>query len=173
MESSDLERSFAAARARLEAKPLARRRRQRSDAGRPRIDAKARALLSELLSVAQRPHMHEVLALLKQRCRAERVPCPSRAASYNVLPHLDTPMYRVADLPDHVGAALYNLDDATRVSGAQLAFYLMNHGDTRALSFAAAMPWLCLYQAERMRGFRPKSHALLRALLRARRSVDA
>lgn len=112
--------------------------------------------------------MSVLLAELGARCRAEGVSCPSRAAVYNFMPRAAAPRYRVADLPEHARAVLLNLDDEAEVPGPQLAFYLVNHGDTRALSFAAAMPWLCLYQAERMRGFRPKSHALLRALIAAR-----
>ena len=38
-----------------------------------------------------------------------------------------------------------------------------------ALSFAAGLPWICLHHAARMRGFRPKSRALLRAVLSFRR----
>ena len=55
------------------------------------------------------------------------------------------------------------------VPGHQLAFYLFHHGDTQALSFAAGMPWLELYQANRMRGWRPTSRGLFLAVLRRRR----
>lgn len=164
--SFDLTRSMERARARLPQQQPSRR--TRSDAGQSRLAPRAQALLAELLSAAERPSMTALLVELGARCRAEGVPCPSRAAVYNFLPRAPVPRYRVAELPAHARAALFNLDDAADVPGPQLAFYLINHGDTRALSFAAAMPWLCLYQAERMRGFRPKSHGLLRALIAAR-----
>lgn len=143
-------------------------RRKRADAGRSRIDPRAQAMLGELLADSDQPRMADVLARLRERCLAQGVPCPSRAAIYKFLPNAPTPRYRMDQLPEHARAALYNLDGTAEVPGPQLVFYLINHGDTRALSFAAGMPLLCLRQAERMRGFRPKSHALLRALIRAR-----
>ena len=74
-------------------------------------------------------------------------------------------IYSVPELPVHVRDALYNLDLEGTVPGHQLAFYAFQYGDTRAMSFAAGLPWLDLYQADRMRGWRPRSHGLLRAVL--------
>jgi hypothetical protein len=141
---------------------------QRSDAGRARISPNVRCVLESLLAGQKRPPMRELLAQIGALCRASGERCPSRAAVYKYLPNAAGPTYVVRELPTHVRASLYNIDDGAEVSGRQLAFYLFNHGDARSLSFAAGMPWLCLYQAERLRGFRPKSHALLRAIMRAR-----
>jgi hypothetical protein len=46
-----------------------------------------------------------------------------------------------------------------------VAFAAFNYGDVHAISFASGLPWLALYQADRVRGWRPKSHALLRAVM--------
>jgi hypothetical protein len=164
--SLDLERSIESARHRLR-RPA--KERARADAGRPRAaTSRSRAILEALLSGQERPPMRTLLADLQTRCAAAGEPCPSRASVYNFLPLAPVPAYGAQTLPPHVRDLLYNLSTRARVPGSQLAFYLVNHGDTRALGFAAGMPWLCLYQAERMRGFRPKSHALLRAILQAR-----
>ena len=82
---------------------------------------------------------------------------------------LPTPGHRVGDLPEAVRSALYNLDDETTVPGTQLAFYCFNYGGPTALSFAAGLPWLSLYQASRLRGWRRKSKGVLRAVMRVRR----
>jgi hypothetical protein len=166
--SFDIDGSVTRARARLATGQHTRR--QRSDRGKSRMDARAQAALSSLLSSVSRPRMRDVLHELRARARASGFRCPSRATVYNSLPRIAAPSYRIADLPDAARASLHNLDHAGEVPGAQLVFHLVNYGDTRALSFAASLPWLCLYQAERMRGFRPKSLGLLRALLRARDS---
>lgn len=52
--------------------------------------------------------------------------------------------------------------------GPQLAFYCLNYGSLAAISYAAGLPWLDLYQAGRLRGWRPRSRGLLDAVLRAR-----
>ena len=70
--------------------------------------------------------------------------------------------------------AMYNLSsddggDAPRtVGGDHIAFYAFNYGSPRALSFAAGLPWLCLVRAAGRRGWRPKSRALLRAVMKYR-----
>lgn len=164
--SFDLERSIDAARHRMR-RPA--KGPPRADRGRLRATTiRSRAILEALLSGQERPPMRALLAELQGRCAAAGEPCPSRASVYNFLPLAPVPTYRAQTLPAHVRDLLYNLSERARVPGPQLAFYLVNHGDTRALGFAAGMPWLCLYQAERMRGFRPKSQALLRAMLQAR-----
>jgi hypothetical protein len=74
----------------------------------------------------------------------------------------------VSDLPEPVREALYNLDATSLVPGPQLAFYCFNYGDLAAVSFAAGLPWLDLYRALRMPGYRPKSRGLLEAVARVR-----
>jgi hypothetical protein len=54
------------------------------------------------------------------------------------------------------------------VPGHQLAFYCFNYGSLGAISYAAGLPWLDLYQARRMRGWRPRSFGLLLAVMRRR-----
>jgi len=65
-------------------------------------------------------------------------------------------------------AALYNLPRDGEVPGEQLAFYCFNYGDLKAVQYAAGLPWLPLYRAYRMRGWRAQSRGLLRAALLAR-----
>jgi hypothetical protein len=76
--------------------------------------------------------------------------------------------YCVASLPPSVRRALYNLHGTTEVPGHQLVFYAFNYGDLRAAMYAASLPWLDLYLADRLPGWRPKSHALLRAVMHHR-----
>jgi hypothetical protein len=77
----------------------------------------------------------------------------------------------IRDLPEELRAALFNLEldgeDAT-VSAEVLAFYAFNHGAPRALSFASGLPLAALQRAEQRSGWRPKSRALLRAVLHYR-----
>ena len=74
----------------------------------------------------------------------------------------------MATLPTPVVEALYNIAPDWRVPGHQLAFYCFNYGSLGAISFAAGLPWLDLYQARRMRGWRPRSFGLLSAVMRRR-----
>jgi hypothetical protein len=76
--------------------------------------------------------------------------------------------YRIEDLPPHVRETLYNLPATGEVPGHQLAFHCFNYGSVAAMSFAAGLPWLALYQASRLRGWRARSRALLGAVLTAR-----
>jgi len=71
-------------------------------------------------------------------------------------------------LPSSVQAALYNLELSAPVPGRQLAFALFHYGDLAALSFAAGLPWLSLYQAARLPAWRPRTRGLLEAVLRVR-----
>jgi hypothetical protein len=89
---------------------------------------------------------------------------PSRASIYNAFARVAPPSFEKGLLPPEVQAALHNVGDGP-VPGRQVAFAAFNYGDERALSFAAGLPWSCLYQAARMRGFRAKSLALLRAVM--------
>ena len=77
--------------------------------------------------------------------------------------------FRKQDLPPAAQAALYNLAPESDVPGHQVAFYCFNYGDLCAVSFAAGLPWLSLYQARRMPGHRRKSRGLLEAVSLVRR----
>jgi hypothetical protein len=167
----DLRQSLARARERLEpgaGKHPGSERATRSDAGASRMPPDLQLELDRLFSGAERPRMRDVRAQLAVYCARRGLRPPSRAAIYAWLPRAAVPSYRIGELPAHVRELIHNLDDAAEIPGPQLVCVLMNHGDTRALSFAAGMPWLCLVRAERLRDFRPKSHALLRAVLRGR-----
>ncbi|MDQ3001010.1 MAG: hypothetical protein M3Y08_07090 [Fibrobacterota bacterium] len=133
-----------------------------------RIAAPLITKLEELLSNQDKPPMRVLLLELAEFCRQGGYSLPSRATCYNFMSKARTPRYLPATLPQAARAALYNLDADTAVPGHQLAFYCFNYGDLRAMSYAAGLPWLVLYQAARMRGFRPKSRGLLEAVLRAR-----
>lgn len=76
--------------------------------------------------------------------------------------------YEMGALPPAVRETLYNLAEDGIVPGHQLAFHCLNYGGVEALSFAAGLPWLALYQAARLRGWRPRSRGLLEAILRTR-----
>jgi hypothetical protein len=78
------------------------------------------------------------------------------------------PTFHVSHLPPDVRDCLYNIGGNAKVPGHQLAFYCFNYGSTRAVAFAAGLPWLCLYQAGLLRGWRPKSRGLLDAIVAAR-----
>ncbi|MCX6549893.1 MAG: hypothetical protein NTY02_02600, partial [Acidobacteria bacterium] len=93
---------------------------------------------------------------------------PARSSLYNTLARIEGHRYRVADLPGHVVRALYNLAITGDVPGHQLAFYCFNYGSMRAISYAAGLPWLDLYQALHVRGWRPRSRGLLAAVMRTR-----
>jgi hypothetical protein len=115
-----------------------------------------------------RPPASELLEGLRRAAERAGLRAPSRATLYNLLPVLPTRRRLRGELPPAVREALYNFDDQSAVPEAQIAFYCFNYGDGRAFSWAAGLPWLALYQAARMRGWRPKSRGLLEAVLRAR-----
>ena len=113
--------------------------------------------------------MKDLLADLSVRCSTMQREAPSRATVYKLLESIPCPTRRKVDLPEAVQSALYNLTPESDVPLHQIAFYCFNYGDLRAVSFAAGLPWLALYQARRMRGHRPKSRGLLEAVMRVRR----
>jgi len=131
--------------------------------------APAERALRRLTGGHDRPPMATVLRELRAACQRARVKPPSRATVYNYLARVRTPERLVRDLPAAVRAALYNLDDASRVPEAQIAFYCFNYGELGAICFAAGLPWLALYQARRMRGWRRTSRGLIDAVARARK----
>ena len=112
----------------------------------------------------ERPSIAEILARVGQRGTREGLTPPSRATLYKLLATLPTPRYRLADLPAAVRSALYNLEPDSEVPAHQVAFYCFNYGDLGAISFASGLPWLALYQARRLPGYRAKSRGLLEAV---------
>ena len=131
-----------------------------------------RAKLAELVSGDEQPRMVDVLHELAMFCRNNGEKLPSRAAVYKAIETLPTPAFQVSLLPSHVQEALYNVSSEAAVPGHQLVFYCLNYGGTRALSFAAGLPWLALYQAARQRGWRAKSRGLLSAIMATRRACN-
>lgn len=112
------------------------------------------------------------MALVRRRldaaCRKHGLRPPARATLYNALAKIPGHTYQASQLPRHVGEALYNLAPDAEVPGHQLVFYCFNYGSLAAASYAASLPWLDLYQASFLRGWRPRSRGLLRAAMRAR-----
>ncbi len=155
------------ARRRLQSAPTSGRR-PRSDRGRLRIDPRVLAVVTEATNGYDRPRMAEILERVNERCRRIRLTPPSRASVYKLLATLPTPSYKLAELPAAVQGALYNLAPDSEVPAHQAAFYCFNYGDVEAMSFAAGLPWLALYQALRTPGHRPKSRGLLEAVTMAR-----
>jgi hypothetical protein len=126
------------------------------------------AAFQRMVAGAARPRLTEVGRHLTRLAARRGIRPPSRASLYNALPMLPGTSYAVEGLPAPVRDALYNLDGAGPVPGRQVAFYSFNYGSLAAMSFAAGLPWLDLYQAGRLRGWRPRSRGVLLAALRAR-----
>ena len=124
--------------------------------------------LSTLVATQERPSVKTICFHLECLRKKNGPRIPTRATIYHFMAKASTPKYLVKNLPDSVQAALYNLDLESDVPGHQVAFYCFNYGDLQAISFAAGLPWLALYQASKLRGFRPKSRGLLEAVLRVR-----
>lgn len=133
------------------------------------MDDAAAEVLTDLLAGLERPAMDELLLALAARCRQRRARAPSRATVYEYMARGPGHRYPVGELPPDIVAVLYNLSTESTIPGHQLAFYCLNYGGTKALSFAAGLPWLDLYQAARMRGWRSKSRGVLEAIRRVRR----
>lgn len=163
----NIEASQEKAHQRLQSAPKGGRR-PRSDRGQLRIDPRVLGVLAEATAGYDRPSMAAILTLVDERCRRNRLTPPSRASVYKLLATLPTPSYRLAELPPAVQHALYNLAPDSDVPAHQVAFYCFNYGDVEAMSFAAGLPWLALYQALRTPGHRPKSRGLLEAVAVAR-----
>jgi len=109
-----------------------------------------------------------MLRELASMCKKKRLPVPSRATVYKLLDKLPVPSYAVADLPESARDALYNLGPDSEVPGHQVAFYCFNYGTLDAVSFAAGLPWLVVYQALKLPGYREKSRGLALAVATAR-----
>lgn len=148
----------------------------RKDRGASRLPAPVEAELGRLLSTQQRPEMTEVAKALAIFAQVGGHRAPSRATLYNALARVELPSYAWDALPSEVQRSLYNLEGAEpssagasgTVKGDLLAFYAFNYGSPRAISYASGLPWLCLWRAERRSGWRPKSHALLVAVMKFR-----
>lgn len=139
----------------------------RSDAGRSRLRPEVERELQALLSVYHRPRMSEIHREIQAFCRGRSLTPPSRSTLYNALERAPVPCYRTNELPHEVRRTLHNVGEGV-VPGHQLVFAAFNYGDTRALSFASGLPWICLYRASKLGGWRPKSRGLLQAILACR-----
>jgi hypothetical protein len=166
MTAFDLHRSLEQARERLGDNP--RSRRPRSDRGRSRLEPRIRARLEELLLGQERPPVREIQAAIEEYCAASGLRAPARATIYEAMARTVPRRYDIARLPTAARETLYNLDASGQVPGHQLAFYCLNYGGLAAASFAAGLPWLALYQASRVPGWRPRSRGVLDAILRVR-----
>src|SRR3954469_16056435 len=149
MSSFDLAASLDRAERKLRRRP----RRRRSDAGRSRLAPVLERRIRNLLAGHERPLVRDLLAELRALAKAHGLRAPSRATLYNAIARCPTPRYRCRDLPAYVQDALYNVDLAGEIDGAQLAFYAFNYGDLAAACFAAGLPWLALDHAARRRGW--------------------
>jgi len=161
----DLSKSQQAAESRLGA---GSRRLNRSDRGRSRLPA---VLLAEVRSSGlgqDRPSMAELQLRVAAISGASGLKTPSRASLYNAFATLEGHSYQIESLPPAVCEVLYNLAPTGTIPGRQLAFYCFNYGTLAAVSYAAGLPWLDLYQARRLRGWRPRSRGLLDAVMRVR-----
>jgi hypothetical protein len=168
MSAFDLTKSLARAAERFGAgKGAAKPRRSRSDRGRSRLPEPVLEFLNRALAGMDRPRFTETEAAVTHFCKERGFSCPSRATLYHYFTTAPL-VFEFSELPAAVRRSLYNLGEESRVPAHQVVFAAFNYGDTGAISFASGLPWLALYQADRMRGWRPKSHALLRAVMRGR-----
>lgn len=157
--------------ARAELRLQKRARGPRSDRGVARIHERAEGELQRLLHTRDKPAINAVAEQLRRYCARAGIAAPSRASVYNAVQRAVAPTFALNELPVTVRDALYNLDLTSHtIGGDQLVFYAFNYGSPTALSFAAALPWLCLVRAADLRGWRPKSRALLQAV-RAYRGI--
>ena len=143
-------------------------RHPRSDRGGMRLSPQVADKLTSLVASHERLSVKRMCMELEGLRKINGPQIPTRATIYQFMAKASTPSYPVNNLPESVQTALYNLNSESSVPGHQVAFYCFNYGDLAAISFAAGLPWLALYQASRLRGFRPKSRGLLEAVLRAR-----
>jgi hypothetical protein len=112
--------------------------------------------------------MAQISRRLDAVCLAQGLRSPSRASISNSLEKIPGHTFQALRLPPHVCEALYNLAPDANVPGHQLAFYCFNYGSLAAVSYASGLPWLDLYQASFLRGWRPRSRGLFHAAMCAR-----
>jgi hypothetical protein len=169
MKSFDLANSLERAKIRLgDAEREAKPRRSRSDRGQSRLAEPLRDFLNGMLAGMDRPRFLDIEAAVARFSKDRGFPCPSKATLYHYLAIAPLPVFEFGVLPPAVRGSLYNLTEGAKVPAHQVVFAAFNYGDAAAISFAAGLPWLALYQANRVRGWRPKSHALLLAVMRGR-----
>ena len=106
----------------------------------------------------------DVLDELGAFCRRRGLEMPSRATVYNAVNRVPVPTYDYDELPRSVQQTLHNVARG-RIPGQQVVFAAFNFGDVRAMSFASSLPWICLHRASMIPGYRPKSFALLAAVM--------
>lgn len=140
----------------------------RADRGRSRLDPEIATFLQALWDGIEKPSMREVTAALTAFCRAGAKRVPSRATLYHTMAQAPLPRHLIQTLPSEVRATLFNMADDGEVPGDQLVFHCFNYGGTKAMSFAAGLPWRQLWVARQKRGWRAKSHGVLEAVMRAR-----
>jgi hypothetical protein len=126
------------------------------------------AKLAELFGEQEQPAMSELMRAMAAHCRRHRLAPPARATLYASLSRAPVASFPMRSLPESVRRALHNLGDDAVVPGDQVAFAAFNRGDTPALCWASGLPWPCLRHAALVPGFRPKSLALLRSVMRYR-----
>ena len=146
----------------------AAKRGSRSDRGSNRLPGELERLLAHLANQQERPPMKKVLETLAATADEGGLRMPSRTTIYRYFATVAPPALQTSSLPQAVRDALYNLDGTARVPSPQVVFYCFNYGTPGAMSFAAGLPWLALYQARRIRGWRGRSRALLEAVMRNR-----
>ena len=117
--------------------------------------------------------MSELVQAMAAHCRRHRLLPPARATLYASLSRAPVASFPMRSLPESVRRALHNLGDDAVVPGDQVAFAAFNRGDTQALCWASGLPWPCLRHAALVPGFRPKSLALLRSVMRFRGITSA
>lgn len=144
-------------------------RRRRSDRGKSRLPAPVLRALASAWRAHDRPGIAAMQRQIAPACKRTGRNVPSRATLYALMARAPVPTIRVETLPQAVRATLYNLDGVDAVPAHQLAFHCFQYGDLAAASYAAGLPWLALYQAARLRGWRPRNRGLLRAAMRARK----
>gem|GEM_PF-1325986 len=145
-------------------------RKRRKDSGQGRLHPDVEAKLHQLLSTNDRPPMAWVHRQLSAFSTKLGCAAPSRASLYNAIARVPVPTLPVSSLPAAVQLSLYNLAPEARGDGAvipgdQIVFYAFNYGAPGAISFASGLPWVCLRRARERRGWRPKSRALLEAVI--------
>lgn len=123
--------------------------------------------LLAILGGRERPPAVEVMRELRAFCGRRGLAMPSRATLYNAAERVPIPSYDQGELPNSVRRTLHNVGEG-KIPGHQVVFAAFNYGDSRALSFASGLPWVCLRRASKLPGFRPKSLALLAAVMALR-----
>ena len=146
-------------------------RRPRADRGHGRLHPEVERKIADLVRTRERPTLAGVHAKLDAFCRRRGFRTPARTSIYNALDRVEVPYLDWETLPTQVREALYNQrggDASLQMPGDQVVFYSFNYGSPRAVSYASGMDWLSLHRAAKRRGWRPKSRALLEAVLHYR-----